>query len=75
MVFSFSPLRNVAADDTLRQPFYYRSLTYAGLTDEHRVILCLTGKNPYHIADFLVSADDRVELLLSGPALPNPGRI
>ena len=61
----FQSLRNISADDTLRQSFYDCRFTDAGFTDQHRVVLRLTGKDPDHITDLLITADDRIKLLLS----------
>src|SRR5699024_9705573 len=61
----FQSFRHIAADDTLRQTFYDRGLSYTGFSDEDRVVLCLTGKDTDHIPDLLVTSDDRIQLLLS----------
>ena len=59
------PFRHIAADNPLCQAFYNCSLSDTRLTDEHRVILSFAGKNADHIADLLISSDDRIELLVS----------
>ena len=62
----FQSLRHVAADDPLRQSFHHCGLADARFADEDRVVLCLPGKDADHIADLLVTADDRIELLIPG---------
>ena len=57
-------LRHVAAGDPLRQALDDRRLADAGLTDQHRVVLGLSGQNPDHVPDLLITADDRIQLLL-----------
>ena len=59
--------RHVAPDNPLGQSFYHSRFADAGLTDQHRIVFCLTGQNPDHIADLGITSDDRIELLLSGP--------
>ena len=59
-------LGNVAAHDALRQPFDDGRLADARLTDEHRVVLRAARQHLDHAADFLVAADDRIELALLG---------
>ena len=56
----------VTPDDPLCQSFDNCGLTYTRLTDQHRIILGLPGKNPDHIPDLFVTANDRIQLLLSG---------
>ena len=58
--------RHVAAYDTLRQAFHHGGLADAGFSDQHRIILGLTGQDPDHIPDLRVTANDRIQLLLSG---------
>ena len=57
---------DVALDDTLGQPFGDGGFAHAGLTDEHRVVLALAGQNTDDIADFVVTANDRVQLVGAG---------
>ena len=61
----FQPFRHVSADNTLRQSFYDCRFTDTRFTDQHRVVLRLTGKDTDHIADLFITADDRIKLLLS----------
>ena len=58
-------LRHITADDPLRQALHNSRLADTGFTDEHRVILSLSGQDPNHIPDLAVTADHRVKLLLS----------
>ncbi len=37
-------------------------LSDTGLTDENRVVLCLSGEDPDHVADLAVTADNRIQL-------------
>src|SRR6185437_5733041 len=53
---------HVAMRDAQRQPFDDRRLADAGLADEHRVVLGAAGEDLDRAANFLVAADDRVEL-------------
>ena len=62
----FQALRHIAADDPLRQSFHHCGLADARFADEDRVVLRLTGKDADHIADLLIAADDRIELLIPG---------
>ena len=58
--------RHIAADNPLRQAFHHGGLADAGFSDQHRIILRLTGQDPNHIPDLRVTSDDRIQLLLSG---------
>ena len=58
-------LRHVAVDDAERQALGDRGLADAGLADQHRVVLGAAGQHLDGAADFLVAADDRVELALA----------
>ena len=60
-------LGNIPADDPLCQSFYHRRLADARFSDQHRIILCLSGKDPDHVPDLRVPADDRIQLLIPGP--------
>ena len=60
------PLRHVAADDALGQPFDDGRLADARLADQHRVVLGPAGQHLDDAANLLVAADDRVELALPG---------
>ena len=57
---------HVARHDTLGQAFHDGGLADAGLANQHRVVLGTTGENLNHAADFLVTADDRVQLAFLG---------
>ena len=37
-------------------------LSNTGLTDENRVVLCLSGEDPDHVTDLAVTADNRIQL-------------
>ena len=57
--------RNITIYNPLCKPFHNRGLTNTGFTNQNRVILRLTGKDTNHIPDLLITADDRIKLLLS----------
>ena len=59
-------LGHVAGDDTLGEPLDDGGLAYARLADQHRVVLGAAREHLDHAADFLVAADDRVELARRG---------
>jgi hypothetical protein len=59
------PLGNVAALDAAGEPFDDRGLADARLADEHRVVLRAARQDLDDAPDFLVAADDRIELLLA----------
>src|ERR1700733_13432176 len=55
-----------AIDDAQRQPFSDGGLAHARLADQHRIVLGAAGQDLDGAADFLVAADHRVELALTG---------
>ena len=57
--------RHVAIDDAQRQTLDDRGLADAGLADQHRIVLGPARKNLDRAADFLVAADDRIELAVA----------
>ena len=57
-------IRHVAAHDSLRQPFGDSGLADARFANQHRVILRLPAQNTDDVADFAVTADNRIELVL-----------
>ena len=57
---------HVTAHDPLGKALGDGSLADAGLTDQAGVVLGLTGQDADHVADLLITADDRVQLLLAG---------
>ena len=62
----FQGIRNIAPDDTLSQTFYGCGFTNTGFTDEDRIVFRLTGKDTDHITDLRITADDRIQFLVSG---------
>ena len=60
-------LGNILLHNPLGQALGNGGFTNAGLTNEDRVILGLTGQNPHNISDLFVTADHRVHLLFSCP--------
>ena len=65
-LFVFQSLRNVSGNDSLRQSFNGSGFTYARFTDQNRIVLCLTGKNPDNISDLRITANYRIQLLVAG---------
>jgi hypothetical protein len=63
---SISGFGHVAVDDALGQAFDDGRLADARLTDQRRVVLGAAAENLDHALDFLLAADDRVELALFG---------
>ena len=59
------PVGHVAIGDAQRKPFGDRGLADAGLADQHRIVLGAAGQHLDGAADFLVAADDRVELAVA----------
>ena len=57
-------LRDLAVHDRLRQSLDDGGLADAGLADQHRVVLGAPAQHLHHPLDFLLAADDRVELAL-----------
>ena len=57
---------DVAAHDALGQAFHDGGLADAGLADEHGVVLGAAAEHLHDAADFVVAADDGVELALAG---------
>ena len=63
----FQSLRNISADDPLCQPFYGCRFTDTRLSDQDRIVLCLTRQDPDHISNLFVTSNDRIQLLISCP--------
>ena len=55
-------LRHVAVDDAQGKTLDDGRLADAGLADKHRIVLGPPRQNLHGAADFLVAADDRIEL-------------
>ena len=64
-LFVFQSLRHIAPHDTLGQSLDHGRLTNAGFADQHRVVFRLPGQDPNHVANLGVSADHRIQLLIS----------
>ena len=56
-------------DNPLGQPLGDGGLTHAGFADENGVVLGLTAQNSDDIADLVVPANHRVQLVLPRPLL------
>ena len=59
-------LGHVAVHDPLGQALDDGGLAHAGLTDEDGVVLGATREHLHHTADFLIPANDRIELSAPG---------
>ena len=62
----FQRFRNVTADDTAGQPFDDSRLADTRFTDEDRVVLTTAGQDFDGTADFIITADDRIQFVLAG---------
>ncbi len=74
------PFGNVAHVNAAGEPFDDRRLADAGLPDQHRVVLGAARKDLDHAPDFLVPADDRIDLSAAGqvgqiPRVPLQGLV
>ena len=69
--FVLEAFGNIAAFDAARETLDDRGLADAGFSDEHGIVLRAAGENLDDAANLLVTADDRVELLLAR----HPGQI
>ena len=58
--------RNFAVGDALRQSFDDGGLAYAGLADQHGIILRAAAQNLDDALDFAFAADQRIELAVHG---------
>src|SRR6187401_1041939 len=58
-------LGDIAANDPAGQTFDNRRLAHARFADEYWIVFRSTREDLDHAPDFLVSADDRIELALS----------
>jgi hypothetical protein len=58
-------LGHVAVDDPEREALGDRGLADAGLADQHGIVLRAPAQHLHRAADFLVAADDRVDLALA----------
>ena len=63
----FQSLRHISADDPLCQPFYGCRFSDPGLSDQDRIVLCLTRQDPDHISNLFVTSNDRIQFLISRP--------
>ena len=59
-------LGHVAVHDALGQALDDRGLAHAGLADQDGIVLGPAGEHLHDPPDFLVPADDRIELSLAG---------
>ena len=66
MRLPLSTFGHFAVDDALREAFDNGRLADAGLADEHRVVLGAAREHLHRAADFVVAADDRIELAARG---------
>ena len=64
--FLLESLGNVLAHDALREPFHDGRLADAGLADQHGIVLGAPRQHLHDAPDFVVAADDRIEVALAG---------
>ena len=64
--FVFQALRHIAVGDSLCQTLYDCGFTNTRLTDQNRVVFCLTGQDTDNVPNFGITADNRVHFLVSG---------
>ena len=57
--------RHVAIDDAQREALDDGGLADTGFADQHRVVFCAPRQNLNCAADFLVTANDRIELAVA----------
>ena len=60
--FALQAFGHFAVDDALGEAFDNGGLAHARLADEHRVVLRAAREHLHRAADFVVAADDRIEL-------------
>ena len=58
--------RHITGNDPLSKALYCGGFANAGLADQNRIILSLTGQDPDNIADLRVTSDHRIQLLVPG---------
>ncbi len=61
-LFVLQRLGDLAVHDRLRQALHDGGLADTGFTDQHRVVLGAPAQHLHHPLDFLLAADDRVQL-------------
>ena len=66
---------DLTVDDALRQSFHNGGLPYAGLADEHRIVLRPPAEDLNHAFDFVLSADQRIESVVHGRFGKIPGEL
>ncbi len=59
-------IRHVAFDDALGEAFDDGGFADAGFADEHRIVLGAAAENLHDASDFIVAADDGIELAAFG---------
>ncbi len=60
--FVLEAFGDIAAHDPLRQPLHNRRLADPGIADQDGIVLRAPGEDLNDAADFLVTADDRIQL-------------
>ncbi len=71
----FQAVGHVALDDAQGEPFGDGGFADAGFADQHRIVFGAAGEDLDDAADFLIAADDRIELALPGALAPDRCRI
>ena len=59
-------VRYVSAHNPQRQPLGNGGLANARFTDQYRVVLGLAAQNTDHVTDLVITADNRVQLVVAG---------
>ena len=57
----FQIIRNISSDNSQSKTFCNGSFSDTRFPDQNRIILGLSGKNPDHIPDFRIPADNRIQ--------------
>ena len=58
--------RNAALHDSLGEPFYHGAFAYAGLANQHRIVLRAADQDLNDALNFRVSANDGIQLVIPG---------
>ena len=65
-VFVLQIVRNIPRHNSLGKAFDRSSLADTGLADQYRIVLALSGQYQDSLTNLIITADDRIQLLLSG---------
>src|SRR5699024_3778690 len=59
----FESVRHITSVNAQSHTLGYGGLTHAGLSDEHRVVFSAARQNLHDPADFLITTDNRIQLV------------